>query len=149
AGYLQTRADLFDSTLAVIAGTRLEHSSRSHQTEPTPRLRMSWRAPAGFVVSGAAGSYRQFPGDRLEADPIAGNGDLKAERARHFVLGVARSVGRGRISVEGYHKRLNQLIAYEPTAPAGTPRFYNTGSGTARGIEFLAHVPETRWSAWL
>jgi hypothetical protein len=53
------------------------------------------------------------------------------------------------VSVEAYHKRLNELIVYDSAAPAGSPPFVNTGSGTARGIEFLARVPRRKWDGWL
>jgi hypothetical protein len=151
AGYTQLEASGFDSTLSVTLGGRLEHSSRTRQTEPTPRLRITWRTPlSGVVVTGASGSYREFPGDRIEADPTIGNPNLRAERARHIVVGVARVWPTGdRLSVEGYHKRLNDLIVYDGAAPAGSPPFVNTGAGTARGLEFLARMPRRRWDAWL
>ncbi len=151
AGYAQVEASGFDSTVAVTLGGRIERSSRTGQTEPTPRLRISWRTPlSGVVLTGASGSYREFPGDRLEADPTIGNPDLRAERARHIVVGVARTwPGGDRVSVEGYHKRLNDLIVYDSAAPAGAPPFGNTGSGTARGVEFLARMLGRRWDGWL
>ncbi|MEP7029047.1 MAG: TonB-dependent receptor plug domain-containing protein [Candidatus Eisenbacteria bacterium] len=151
AGYAQVEASGLDSTLGVIAGVRIERASRSGQTEPTPRLRLTWRTPLpGITLHAAAGEYLQFPGDRLEADPTIGNADLRAERARHLLAGVTRTFRRGeRLSLEGYHKRLGDLIVYDANAPAGAPPYANTGTGTARGIEFLAHVPRPRWDAWV
>jgi hypothetical protein len=151
AGYAQTDARLADSTLDVTAGVRVEHGTRSRETAATPRLRVRWRTPwDGVSVHAAAGSYRQFPADRLEADPTIGNPDLAAERADHYVLGVARAFARGgRVSVEGYWKNLSDLIVYDAGAPAGAPPFVNTGTGQARGVEFLLHLPRVRWDAWL
>ncbi|MGH7724075.1 MAG: TonB-dependent receptor plug domain-containing protein, partial [Candidatus Eiseniibacteriota bacterium] len=140
-----------DSAVTVTAGVRVEHSSRSGQTLPTPRFRFAWATPApGVMVTGSAGSYRQFPGDRLEADPTMGNPVLGAERADHYTLGVSRTEPNGtRLSVEGYWKRLSDLIVFDEQAPEGAPPFVNTGSGTARGIEFLARLPHRRWDAWI
>lgn len=151
AGYAQVEASGFDSTVSITLGGRLERESRAGRTEPTPRLRVSWRTPLpGVVVTGAAGSYREFPGDRIEADPTVGNPNLRPERARHIVFGVAKESPRGdRLSIEGYHKRLNDLIVFDANAPAGSPPFVNTGSGTARGIEFLYRVPRKQWDGWL
>jgi hypothetical protein len=152
ATYVQGETKLADSTLAMTLGARLEHSSRSRETLPTPRLRLAWTTPLhGVVVSAAAGSYRQFPADRLETDPTIGNPRLQAERADHYMLGVARTFDRGgRLSVEGYWKRLSNLIAYDPKAgDAGTPPFVNEGRGTARGVEFLAHLPHRNYDAWV
>jgi hypothetical protein len=149
AGYGQATLHLADSAVTATVGMRVESATRTGQTEPTPRLHLSWGTPWRFVLSAAAGSYRQFPSDRIEADPQIGSAELRAERARHLTLGVALPLaGGGRLSVEGYHKRLNDLIAYAPDAAEGEPRFASTGSGTARGVEFLAHLPGPRWSAW-
>jgi len=38
---------------------------------------------------------------------------------------------------------------FDSAAPAGDPPFTNSGSGTARGIEFLARMPRRRWDGWL
>jgi hypothetical protein len=153
ATYVQGEARLLDSTLAVTLGGRLEHSSRSRETLPTPRLRLAWSTPLpGATVTAAVGSYRQFPGERLETDPTIGNPDLKAERADHLMLGVAQAIPRGgRVSVEGYWKRLSNLIVYDADADpaAGQPPFLNAGTGTARGVEFLVHVPRRRYDAWV
>jgi hypothetical protein len=152
AGYGQGEVAVLDSALAVTLGVRVEHSSRSRETLPTPRLRLAWRTPLeGVTMTAAAGSYRQFPADRLEADPTIGNPGLEAERADHLMLGVTRLMaGGGRVSVEGYWKDLSHLIVYDPDASAaGTPPFANAGRGTARGIEFLAHVPRRSYDAWV
>jgi len=151
AGYAQAELGLLDSTLSAIVGVRIESASRSGQVEPTPRLRLSWRTPLeGLALHAAAGEYLQFPGDRLEADPTIGNPALMAERARHLLLGATRTFRRGeRLSLEGYHKRLSDLIVYDANAPAGAPPYGNTGTGTARGIEFLVHVPRPRWDGWV
>jgi hypothetical protein len=149
AGYTQVRREIVDSALVVHAGLRLEHASGTGQTEPMPRLRVEWRTPWSVIVSGAAGSYRQYPVDRIEVLPGIGSPDLLAERARHLTLGVAWPMAHGgRLSIEGYHKNLDHLIAYEPDAPEGSPRFASTGSGTARGIEVLAHWPSRRLEGW-
>jgi hypothetical protein len=152
ATYAQGEVKLADSTVALTLGARLEHSSRSRETLPTPRLRAAWSTPLrGVTVTAAAGSYRQFPADRLETDPAIGNPRLRAERADHYMAGVARTFeGGGRLSVEGYWKRLSNLIAYDPEASAaGTPPFVNQGRGTARGVEFLAHLPRRSFDAWV
>lgn len=150
AGYAQATFHLADSAVTATTGLRIESASRTGQTVPTPRLQLAWRTPWRAVVTGAAGSYRQFPGDRIEADPQIGSADLRAEQARHLSLGVALPLAGGaRLSAEAYHKQLSELIAYLPDAAAGAPRFASTGSGTARGIELLAHLPSPRWSAWV
>jgi outer membrane cobalamin receptor len=147
--YGQVAAHVADSTLTAVLGVRAERASRVGGIEPTPRLRLAWRTPWHVVLAAAGGSYRQFPIDRIEADPQIGGGALLAERARHLTLGLSLPLaGGGLISVEGYHKRLNNLIAYVADAAPGAPRFASTGSGTARGLEFLTHVKGRRWSAW-
>lgn len=150
AAYAQAKVPIADSSITAIVGVRLEHASRNHQTEPTPRLRLQWQTPWGPILSGAAGSYRQFPGERLEADPQIGSPELRAERARHLTLGLALPLsGGGRLSLEGYHKRLNDLIVYARDAADGEPRFVSTGSGVARGVEFLAHTRGSHYSSWV
>jgi hypothetical protein len=151
AGYVQAETGLIDSTLSAILGVRVERSSRSGQTQPTPRVRLNWRTPIdGLMLHAAAGEYLQFPGDRLEADPTIGNPELKAERSRHLLVGAARTFARGeRVSVQAYHKSLSDLIVYDANALAGAPPYVNSGRATARGIEFLAHMPRPRWDSWV
>jgi len=135
AGYLQSRVLLAHSAVDVTGGMRLEHSTLTHQLEPTPRLSVLWRSPWHVELSGAAGSYRQFPGDRLEAVPDIGGADLKAERSRNVTAGIAWPLASGgRLSVEGYHKKLDDLLVYVPAAPEDSPRFASTGTGVARGV---------------
>jgi hypothetical protein len=147
--YAQVGGSFFNSAVSVLVGTRLEHTSRSGQLEPTPRLRLEWRTPVGLWLTGAAGSYRQFPGHRIESDPFVGNAELQAERARHLTVGAGLPIsGGGRISVEAYHNKLNELIALSSGADPDEARFLNNGSGVAKGLEFLVHVPRNRWNAW-
>ena len=152
ATYLQTETQFLDSTLAMTLGARLEYSSRSEEMLPTPRLRLAWATPLrGVTATVAAGSYRQFPAERLETDPTIGNPDLGAEHADHLMLGVAKTFERGgRVSVEGYLKRLSNLIVYDPGADEhGGEPFVNAGTGKARGVEFLAHLPRRKFDAWV
>jgi hypothetical protein len=149
AGYLQSRMLLAHSTVDVTGGVRLEHSTTTQEFEPTPRLSALWRSPWHAELSFGMGSYRQFPGDRLEADPQIGGGDLKAERARHITAGIAWPLASGgRLSIEGYDKKMDNLLVYLANAPQGSPSFASTGSGVARGIETLAHLKGGRWSGW-
>ena len=150
AGYVQAETGVLDSTVSAIVGMRFEHNSRSGQTEPSPRLRLSWRTPVdGLVAHAAAGTYYQFPGDRLEADPTIGNPNLGAERAQHLLVGAARTWRNGtRLSLEAYHKSLSDLIVFDSSAPEGVAPYQNTGTGTAKGFEFLAHAPHRRWDGW-
>jgi hypothetical protein len=53
------------------------------------------------------------------------------------------------LSVEGYYKRLFGLIVYDPDAGEDGPPFVNAGTGQAKGLEFLVHVPRRRWDAWV
>jgi outer membrane receptor protein involved in Fe transport len=112
-------------------------------------MRIVWHTPLRAELSAAAGSYRQFPGDRLESVPAIGGTGLQAERARHITVGVAWPMRNGgRLSLEGYHKKLNDLLVYVPNAPEGSPRFASTGMGVARGVEALAHLQGKRWTGW-
>jgi hypothetical protein len=150
AGYVQAEQELWDGAVTALLGGRVEHTVRTGEVSVTPRARLEWNTPLGLTLFGSAGTYRQFPGLRIEADPTIGNAALQPERAAHFSAGAVLPVAAGgRISVSGYHKNLSELIALDADAPEGTPRYQNTGTGTARGLEFLVHVPQRRWSAWI
>lgn len=95
AAYAQVGGQFFKSRLSVLVGARFEHTSRTGEIEPTPRVRVEWQTPVGIMLSGAAGSYRQFPGHRIESDPVVGNAGLQSERARHLLLGAALPITRG------------------------------------------------------
>jgi ferric enterobactin receptor len=55
------------------------------------------------------------------------------------------------VSVEGYWKRLSNLIVYDAGADEvlDEPPFTNEGTGQARGVEFLAHLPRRGFDGWL
>ena len=150
AGYVQAEQDLWGGAVTALLGGRAEHTVRTGEVSVTPRARLEWHTPLGPTLYGSAGTYRQFPGLRIEADPTIGNAALQPERAAHFSAGAVLPVAAGgRLSISGYHKDLSELIVLDADAPEGTPRYQNTGTGTARGLELLVHVPQRRWSAWV
>ena len=123
--------------------------------EPTPRLRLSWRTPLEGLVAARArrGTYLQFPGDRLEADPTIGNPNLQAERARHLAGRAWRAtLRRGRAA-------LARGLSQAPERPdrlrrerarRARRRSSNTGAGTAtrHRVPRARAAPERGTGGW-
>ena len=157
--YVQDRWDVKEG-LAVIAGARVDRTGLTGQIVAHPRASLEWRWGGGHKLDAGWGIFSQFP----EVVPVLGrNGDpgLRAETARHYVLGYERLVGdKSRFRVELFDKEesnlqrsrnsLFRLVDGKVTAPDINFRYDNALRGSARGFEiFLQRRSANRLAGWV
>ena len=81
--------------------------------------------------------------------------ELAPLRARQTTLGVFYDTHRGyEFSVEGFYKKMNNLLEYKDGASWGTPstpwyKQVEAGTGQSYGIEFFARKSAGKFSGWL
>jgi hypothetical protein len=160
AGYVQDRWEMKDTRLNVILGARFDAAGLTGQVLVHPRASLEWRWGKSNKLDAGWGVYSQFP----EVLPVLGrNGDadLRAEIARHYVVGYERLLGdKSRIRVELFEKQdsdlwrsrdnLYRIVKGKVTAPDINFHFDNALKGYNRGVEiFLQRRSANRLAGWV
>ncbi len=131
--YLQDQWELLPPLISVNAGLRWEYFDVSEQMVWSPRLSFSVMVDQKSVLKGAWGYYRQFPKDPVQMDADNGNPHLKAQHAKHYILGMEREVFENVLTrIELYYKDFHKLIVRNPIT-----NFSNSGMGKSYGAEFF------------
>lgn len=109
--------------LRLVPGLRADYFEYNSELTLSPRLgailrqspNVTWSA--GLGVYHQAPTYRELRGDPAPGDSIGGllDGDIASQRAVQAVLGLTRFFPSRRLGlrVEGYYKRLTNLISYD------------------------------------
>jgi hypothetical protein len=137
--------------LAIVPGLRGDQASYrgdmdSEMTWLDPRLSVRYTVRDGTTLKGAAGVYHQPP-QPVYLTREWGNPALKAEGARHYMVGAERRVyGPISLDLQLYYKDLFDL-----TLPVGgAERYTSDGTGKAYGAEALLRWnPGGRFFGWL
>lgn len=161
--YLQTKLSLLNRKLAVIPGMRLSLFSLTGQSYQEPRISASYTITKRFKITAATGRYYQFANRVIREDILSGSRDfwvladgnsVKVSHADHFIAGVSYETRMNLFSVEAYRKNYSNLSEYtlrfQSDFRSGTTyneNFY-TGTGYARGVEFLAQQKIGRLKGW-
>lgn len=118
--------------LAITPGGRIDRYGRTGQTHISPRASVRFSLKPRVTLEGAVGVYRQPPSIfALSVAPE--NRGLRTQRAVHVIGGIEWLAREDvRVRVEAYQKSYDDLIV-QPTRLS--TRFFNTGEGTARGLE--------------
>ena len=71
-----------------------------------------------------------------------GNPFLKPELGKSWEIGIDQRFGDGatRVAATYFSQRFTDMIQYDPSAPPGSPNYYNLASATATGIEAELHT---------
>lgn len=159
AAYAQDRWEMTQDSLAAILGARLDATGLTGQACVLPRASLEWRMGRAGTLDAGWGIFSQFP----EIVPVEGrNGDpdLRAEIARHYVLGYQRRLGEmSRLRIELFDKEesnllrsrdnLYRLVGGKVTPPNSNFRYDNGLRGYTRGFEvFFQRRSANRLSGW-
>ena len=160
AVYAQDRWALPGARLVAIFGVRAEKTELTSQSVVNPRALLEWRLGKAGKIDAGWGIFSQFP----EVLPVLGrNGDarLRAEVARHYVLGYEHNLGeKARLRLEAYDKEesdlqrsrdsLFRLVKGKVTAPDVNFHYDNALRGHSRGFEiFLQRRSANRLAGWI
>ncbi|UCE07909.1 MAG: TonB-dependent receptor plug domain-containing protein, partial [bacterium] len=144
--YLQDQWELFPPILSLNVGLRWEYFNVSQQMVWSPRLNFSLSIDDKSVLKGAWGYYRQFPKDPVQMDENNGNPRLKAQHAKHYILGIERQIYRNVLTrIELYYKDFHKLIVKDTIT-----NYSNTGTGKSYGAEiFLQKRVSGKVDGWI
>ena len=115
-------------------GVRYSHSGFSRRNTFAPRLQIRYQLAPGTTLNLATGIYHQKPLNRYVAVHSA-NRSLRDEKSIHFIGGLNQLLRHDlRFTLEGYYKRLDDLIT-----PAGTAGnvLANDGDGWSSGFDAI------------
>jgi ferric enterobactin receptor len=161
--YAQDVITLFKN-LDFNVGLRSNYYNITNTFYNEPRLSATYRIVPGLKFQVAWGLYHQFTSDIIREDVQEGSNDfwlladnksIPVGKAIHYIAGLSYEINGFLFDVEGYYKALSGLIYYTlrytgPTlASLSQPNYFFTGTGYARGIEFLAQKKFGDNTGWL
>jgi len=134
AGYIES--DLFiTNDLAARIGLRFEKENIINKTNLAPRTALAYKIGKSGTLNFAYGHFYQTPEDEF----LYNNSGLKFEKAIHYILNYQYIDEFYTFRIEGYYKDYDNLTKQE-TFPQGFsefPKYNNTGSGYAKGIDIF------------
>ncbi len=144
--YLQDQWEVVPGKLISNLGMRFEYLNVTGQLVINPRLALVYHLDAQTLLKSAWGWFSQFSRDPLVFDPAVGNRRARAPLAEHYILGLERRFRKNYlIRVEGYYKKLSDLITTDPQI-----NYDNDGSGFSWGADaFFQKKVSGSWSGWL
>ncbi|MCP4571329.1 MAG: TonB-dependent receptor [bacterium] len=135
--------------LLLVPGIRRDYYHHLKDAEISLRGNARWDYRPGRAITAAYGSYNQMPQPVGQStDPVYGNPDLPATRARHAVLGHDMVLGDNlSLKVEAYHNIQDRIPAFADTLGAN---FLPDQEARMYGLEFmLRHEAGGRFFGWL
>jgi TonB family protein len=136
----------------LVPGLRVDYAKDIERWDVSPRVNGRYVLVEGFpqtTMKGGLGIY-QRPPEFQETFPPFGTKGLRSNRSIHYSLGVEQDITRKiDISVEGFYKKLDLLVARGPDASGGYT-YNNLGSGYVVGSEMLLrYKPDDRFFGWI
>jgi ferric enterobactin receptor len=162
-GYLQSKIKLFGEKVQILPGIRASYFNTTQQTYYEPRASLVYNITRRISLKGAYGKFYQFANRITREDILSGSRDfwvmsngtnIPVSSALHYIAGISVDLKNYLFSAEGYYKKLNGLTEYSlrfNTSPSGinyNENFY-TGTGYARGVEFLVQKKTGKLTGWI
>jgi len=162
-GYVEDNIKLFKSKLTLLPGMRFTYFNITGKTYSEPRFSINYNITDKFQLKFATGRYYQFVNRVVREDIMAGSRDfwilsdgnkVPVGEAIHYITGISYNANNYLFSAEAYYKDLTGLTEYsnrfKPKAGGGgySENFFN-GTGTAKGIEFLAQKKSGALNGWI
>jgi outer membrane receptor protein involved in Fe transport len=147
--------------LSLTLGARGSHYDQTGRNYFEPRAAASWRISDRFTLRGAYGQYHQFVNQVVRENVTEGSRDfwlladttlVPVQGATHYIAGVTYETPDFLFAVEAYRKDLNGLaefsLRFDPGG-ANIDKLFYSGTGVARGVEFLAQKKFGRYTGWV
>jgi TonB family protein len=140
------------SRAKVILGGRADYLNKNQDLTWSPRLNARYdlaQGPRRTTIRGGLGLFHEMP-QPVEVVEVFGTPSVKSNRAVHSSVGVEQELLAGMdLSLEGFHKRLDQLVV-RGTLADGSYGYTNDGTGTVIGLEaLLRYRPSDRFFGWI
>lgn len=166
SAYLQDR-HVFGDKLILKGGLRASHYSITNKVYLEPRASMTYLLSDKIKLKGAWGKYNQFATRVVREDIQQGSRDfwiladdtsVPIGKAIHYIGGIAYETEKYLFDVEGYFKNLDGLTEYStrfvssgfgPDRTLNYEEFFYTGTGKAKGLEFLLQKKSGQMTGWI
>ena len=163
--YIQDRHTFGDKLIAR-GGLRTSHYSVTNQLYFEPRVSLSYLLTDRIKLKGAWGKYYQFANRIVREDIQQGSRDfwlladgetVPISTALHHIGGISYETEKWLFDVEAYFKNLDGLSEFSTRfvsqGVAGDrvvsfEEFFQTGTGIAKGVEFLLQRKVGRLTGW-
>lgn len=163
--YLQDK-HTFGQKLILKAGLRGTHYSITDDYYAEPRAALTYLIDNHFKFKAAWGKYHQFANRIVREDIQQGSRDfwlladdehVPISSSFHHIAGISYETPSWLFDVELYYKTLEGLSEYSTRfSTSGTranqsinyEEFFHTGSGIAKGVEFLAQKKVGKFTGW-
>ncbi len=164
SAYLQDRWTIFDR-LTITPGIRATYFDQTGDTFLEPRFSLTLSLTNQISLKGAWGKYNQIVNMITREDIMQGNREfwvlsdgetIPFGSATHYIAGISYETDEFLFDIEGYYKDLTGLsefsIPFTPTRfdqEVDYNRYFYTGTGVAKGIEFLLQKKYGKYTGWL
>lgn len=164
--YIQDR-HTFNNKLILKGGVRASSYSLTNQVYLEPRASLSYLLTDRIKLKGAWGKYYQFATRVVREDIQQGSRDfwllandenVPISSAFHYIGGISYETPSLLFDVEAYYKTLDGLSEYTtrfvpsgfgPGRSLNYEEFFFSGTGIAKGIEFLAQKKVGKITGWI
>ncbi len=166
SAYLQDRFTVSDD-LILKGGLRGTYYSPTNQVYFEPRASITYLITDRLKFKGAFGKYFQFANRIIREDIQQGSRDfwlladadrIPIGKATHFIGGLSYETKDFLFDVESYYKNLEGLSEYStrltnagsgPNRSLSYEESFYTGTGVAKGVEFLLQKKSGHLTGWL
>ncbi|MEM6318357.1 MAG: TonB-dependent receptor [Bacteroidota bacterium] len=164
--YAQDQLSINDQ-LIVTAGLRLSNFDQTEATYYEPRASLVYLPTDKIKFKAAAGRYYQFANRIIREDISQGSRDfwilsdgdqVGVSSSDQLILGTSYETRDYLFDVEAYYKQLDGLTEYTtrfttsgigPNSSLDFQENFFSGTGVAKGIEFLAQKKSGKLSGWI
>lgn len=164
--YIQNTQTI-EEKLIVSAGIRSSYYDVNSKVYLEPRASLTYLVSEAIKLKAAYGQYNQMATRIIREDIQQGSRDfwlladderVPVAYAEHYIAGVSYETPALLFDVEAYYKRMDGLSEYTTrlaTTGVGTERQLNfeelfyTGTGIAKGVEFLAQKKKGNFTGWI
>jgi ferric enterobactin receptor len=160
--YIQSKTRLFGDKLQMLPGIRTSFFETTGKLYLEPRFSISYNLTDKLTIKGSTGKFYQFVNRVTREDILSGSKDfwllsdetaVPVSSSIHYIAGLSYESNDFLYSAEAYYKTISDMTEYSlrfNTSPLGVSFDENffTGSGIARGIEFLAQKKTGKFNGW-
>ena len=161
--YLQDRIKLFHNSIQLTGGVRESYFNITNKPYTEPRFSAIFNLTDKISVKAATGLFYQFANRITREDILSGSTDfwilsdnknIPVSSATHYITSIQYESNRFLFSIEGYYKVLSNIADYSlqfnrvGQTYQADQNFY-TGTGTAKGLEFLVQKKYGKFTGWV
>lgn len=161
--YFQDKISLLENKLNITAGLRYNYFSETEGHYYEPRFNFMYNLTDRIKLKGSVGKYYQFAKRVVREDIQEGSRDfwvlsdndkLPVSSCLQYIAGLSYETPKYLFDVEAYYKDLNNITEYSLRIEADrrgldySENFFS-GTGIAKGIDFLAQKKYGKLTGWL